>query len=199
MTDRHIDWYRHYIQKHVYLDLSVERPFLAFAAPHLPTNARLLECGAGLARSAATMVKEGGYRILAVDIDSRLRTLATLLHEPLVADGRLAFAHMDIRFLSRFFRHDSFDACTHSGVLEHFSMEIRESLLVEQFAVAPTIVFSVPLSTAHNCEYFSSSPEVWRELKDVKAWTEEFGHRFSCVDCRVIRQRTDNVCFVLRR
>lgn len=199
MCKKEKDWYIHYLEKHLSFNLDVEKVFVDFVSTKLAPGSRIIECGSGLGRSASALVNFGGFRVLGIDDNSNLISLATTLNRKLVNSGSLAFTYMDFRCLSRFFRPDSFDACTHSGVLEHFSKKERAFLLYEQLLVSKTLFVSIPLSTEHNNQYFSKGPETWRELKSYHEWIEEFNEHFSCVASDKARQRTDNAFFQIER
>ena len=189
------DWYLHYLERHLSFSRDVERAFVEFVSRKLAPGSRILDCGSGLGRSASALVSLGGFRVLALDNNPNLLSLATTLSRELVISGLLAFVHMDFRLLSQFFRPNSFDACTHSGILEHFPKGERVSLLREQLSVSKTVFASIPLNTEHNHQYFSEGPAAWRELKNHDEWVEEFNEHFSCVATDKARQRTDNAFF----
>jgi 2-polyprenyl-3-methyl-5-hydroxy-6-metoxy-1,4-benzoquinol methylase len=189
------DWYLHYLELYLSFSLDVDRAFVDFVSTKLATGSRIIECGSGLGRSAAALVSFGGFRVLGIDNNPNLLSLAATLNRDLVNSGSLAFAHIDFHFLSRFFRVNSFDACTHSGVLEHFPKEERAFLLREQLLISKTLFVSIPLNTEHNHQYFSKGPKTWRELKNRHEWVEEFNEHFSCVASDEVRQRTDNGFF----
>lgn len=193
-----MDWYQHYLQKAVLLeDPSLEVPFVRFVRRHLETRARILECGCGPGLSAAALAR-AGFCVLGVDSDRRLLALATDVHQDLVHAGRLAFAHLDIRDLPVFFRPHAFDACTHSGVLEHYCQAERRLLLERQLQVAPRIFLSVPLPTPVTGAYFSRGPSIPdRQMQQEELWLSEFSSGFACRATERALQRSENAFFFL--
>jgi SAM-dependent methyltransferase len=192
-----IDWYHHYLERNLHPGSVTEAPFVNFVASCLPPPARLLECGVGLGRSAAALA-ERGFWVVCVDRDSRLLRLAGDIYSDLMAKGQVALLQLDIFNLSRFFAPCTFDACTHAGLLEHYTKEQRKLVISEQLAVAKCALFSVPIETPYTQAYFEKGPPLWRELKSPEAWRSELQESFNCTLGPVARQRTDNAFFLLR-
>ena len=193
-----IDWYHHYLKRHFSSENGdIESAFVHFVASQLRPRARVLECGLGLGRSAAALAGRGFF-VLGADNDPNMLRLVRELHAELVTKGQMALLEVDILYLSRFFSRGSFDACTHTGVLEHYEKDQRRLLLLEQLAVADHVLFSVPIDTPHTRAYFERGPALRRDLRSPESWLSELSETFDCLPGPVARQRTDNAFFFIR-
>lgn len=108
-----------------------------------PPPAKLLEvgCGSGI---LAGYFQDFGYQVVATDKDpavlaySRKRLMEEMLGLPV-------FLECDAFNISgSLAEFKPFDACYSQGLLEHFSDDQIISLLAEQLATAPLVIFSVP-------------------------------------------------------
>lgn len=197
-----IDWYHHYLSKKVILTtpstygqlVGEERPFLKVVRRYAPKGGKILEAGCGLARTAIVMAKNG-YRVTVLDRDEKMLELAR--QNARMVSAHLRFLKMDFFRLPKTARKSKYDAITHGGVLEHYSIaEIRRALKI-QLRLAPLIVFSVPTTSRFNRQYFHDS--IHRHLWSALFWERKVLKGFPIVFSKKVHDRKDSLVVVIKR
>jgi SAM-dependent methyltransferase len=196
-----IDWYQHYLEKYSLIfnhktfseNLKTDQPYILLMRKYLKPKARILECGCGLGRAAASM-SFNGYKVTAIDHDFRILKIAKKNAE---FGGYINFILMNFFDIDKVFERDSFDCCTHQGVLEHYPEKEIRMILERQLVVAKYIIFSIPLDTKFNRAYFDDS--IYRNLRTKNYWIDQIFNNFKLIETKTIRQRTDNLLVVIRR
>ncbi len=141
---------------------------------HLGDGARILEIGCGLGCSSVPL-SAIGYEMVGIDNDPRVIEAAKQNGKNF--GKRIEFRLMDAFDVDREFGPDSFDACMHGGLLEHFSEELIRVLIDKQLHVAPIIFCSMPVRTERTLRLYQVKE---REGKEICAngiernlWTSE--------------------------
>jgi len=138
------------------------------------------------------------YKITAIDNDPRLLEITKINVKNYGKKTKVKLEEMDFFEIKKKFKKDEFDAVTHQGVLEHFSPLLMKKLLDLQLEIAPLVIFSVPLKTEKNQEYFKFDQLGHRNLWEEKTWLE-FLLDYKIKDFFTAEQRTDNLIVVLGR
>ncbi|TET91710.1 MAG: class I SAM-dependent methyltransferase [Methanomassiliicoccales archaeon] len=141
---------------------------------YLEEGARILDAGCGLGCTSVPLSREG-YDVVGIDNDPRVIEAAKQNGQNF--GGKIDFKVMDVFDIDKKFGKDSFDACIHGGVLEHFSKEQIRELVDKQLYVAPTIVCSVVVRTEETLEHYQVRKEGQNEIcvdgVERNLWTEE--------------------------
>ncbi len=197
-------WFEHYAKKYRRLIMDKEmfedvlkkgKPFLKTVKRQVKEKARLLETGCGLGRTVVALSLMD-YRITAIDSDARLLETAKINTKNY--GKKIEFREMNFFEVLNVFGENSFDAVTHQGVLEHFSDSRMKKLLKLQLKIAPKIIFSVPLKTKENFEYFKYDKIGHRNLWTKKKW-KQFLSEFNVIEFFEAKQRTKNLIVVIKR
>jgi len=197
-----IDWYKHYLEKGKLVlteeslkeNLKQDQAFLKILGKFVPPPAKVLEAGCGLGRTCISMSFKG-YRITAIDIDERMLKLARKSAQNF--SQKITFKKLDFFNLNKRFLKKAFGAITHQGVLEHYPvMKIRKAIDI-QLAVSPFIIFSVPISSNHNKEYFHD--KIYRNIWTPDFWIKNVLKKYKVVYHKVVRDRKDSLVIVLKR
>ena len=198
-------WYRHYERKYgsrLIMDdaafkknLENDSPYLKMVLKHLKPPAHILEAGCGPARAAMSMSTKG-FDVTAIDNDKDLLRIAK--RNARKFDGKMIFKALDFNDALKEFGADSFDACTHQGVLEHFSIQTIRKILRMQLQIAPLVIFSVPIDSKRNRRYFYGGL-VMHNIWPAAFWKENVLKSFEIVDSAMAKQRTDNLIVVIKR
>jgi ubiquinone/menaquinone biosynthesis C-methylase UbiE len=157
---------------------------------------KVLEAGFGLARTSFTLVSKFNINITAIDIDEKLYKNACKNKALLGLGESPNFILGDIFDLKNYFTKNkkTFRISFSGGVLEHFSNNEIKRLLKEQLSVAEYVVFTVPIYSLRNLEYFNDS--VYRRLLSVDEW---YGilESFNIESVDLIYTRHDDIMVVL--
>ncbi len=199
-------WFEHYSMKYkkLIMDekmfgsvLKKEKAYLDTVKKYTPAKGRILEAGCGLGRivSALSLMD---YKITAIDNDPRLLEITKINSKNYGKKRNIELKEMDFFEIKKKFKKDSFDAVTHQGVLEHFSPLLMKKLLDLQLQSAPLVIFSVPLKTEKNKEYFRFDQIGYRNLWEEEKWAE-FLLDYKIKEFFTAEQRTDNLIVVLGR
>lgn len=141
---------------------------------YLKEGARILDLGCGLGCTSVPLSNEG-FEIVGVDNDPRVIEAARKNGQNF--GGKVDFRLMDVFDIDREFGKDSFDACIHGGVLEHFPKEQISELIDKQLFVAPIIICSMPVRTEETLEHYEIRKEGEKEICvdgiERNLWTEE--------------------------
>ena len=158
-------------------------------------GAKIVELGAGDGRVAIAIAREG-FDVTAIDNDKDLLRIAK--RNARKFDGKMIFKALDFNDALKEFGADSFDACTHQGVLEHFSIQTIRKILRMQLQIAPLVIFSVPIDSKRNRRYFYGGL-VMHNIWPAAFWKENVLKSFEIVDSAMAKQRTDNLIVVIKR
>jgi 2-polyprenyl-3-methyl-5-hydroxy-6-metoxy-1,4-benzoquinol methylase len=198
------NWYEHYTKKlggKLILDrkgfeknLENDRPFIEILKTHVKHGSKILEIGCGLGRNTISMSLKG-YEILTVDRDEKM--LRTAKKNVKKWGKRTRFKKANIREIDKIFKNRKFDACVHQSVMEHFEKNEISFLLKKQLKIAEKVIFSVPLKTKRNKDYFKGGLIKYRNLWSGDYWIKNILKDFRIIDHKLIRQRTDNLVIVL--
>jgi len=199
-----IDWYKHYAQKTgLVLDkrafennLKTDKPYIQLLKKYLKPNAKILECGCGLARTVLSMAHYG-FRVVAIDHNKNILNVAKQSAKNLGFSRKIKFIHMNFFDIDKEFKPHLFDCITHQGVVEHYTETEIKKNLKKQLEIAPTLIFSVPLKTEFNeKKYFADY--IYRNLWTQEFWLNDVLKSFNVVETKVIRQRSDNLLIVMK-
>lgn len=141
---------------------------------YLVEGARILELGCGLGCGSVPLSNEG-FRVVAIDNDPQVVEVA--IQNGKNFGGTIEFRLMNVFDIDEEFAEDSFDACTHGGLLEHFSKEGIRLLVDKQFHVAPLIICSMPVRTDRTLEHYKvkevENKEICIDGIKRNLWTQE--------------------------
>lgn len=197
------NWYEHYKKRLGKLamdgasyakNLENDKPYLELIEKYVD-GCDILETGCGLARTAIN-ISNLDYGVTCIDTDERLLEIA--MENAKKFGGKIKFLHLDLQDITEVFKENSFAAITHQGVLEHFSENKIKKILHKQLKIAPIIIFSVPVKTKRNEEYFKDGLVRHRNLWDGEKWSELL-EGFRILEMEEAKQRTDNLIVVLGR
>jgi len=118
---------------------------------HLKDGARILDVGCGLGCSSIPLSTRG-YEVVGIDNDPRVIRAARQNGKKF--GGRIQFKLMDAFDIDERFDQDSFDACMHGGLLEHFPEDQIRVLIDKQLRIAPLIFCSVPVRTERTMRHY---------------------------------------------
>lgn len=113
-------------------------PFIDRCVRHFPGK-RILEIGPGTGL-ISVYFQQSGYDVTGLDSDEEIVSRCNVLNQWFGADCR--FIHGDMFDMP--FPEDSFDACFHQGLMEHFDEPDIVRALEMQLAVAQRVIFTVP-------------------------------------------------------
>jgi ubiquinone/menaquinone biosynthesis C-methylase UbiE len=204
MSNMEIDWFQHYAQKTgMVLDkkafennLKTDKLYIQLLKKYLKPNAKILECGCGLARTVFSMAHYG-FRVVAIDHNKKILDVAKQSAKNIGLSRKVKFIHSDFFDIDKEFKPKSFDCITHQGVIEHYPKTEIKKILKKQLRIAPTLIFSVPLKTEFNeKKYFAD--KLYRNLWTQEFWLNDVLKSFNVVETKVVRQRSDNLLFVIK-
>ncbi len=124
---------------------------LMVLSEYLDNDARILDVGCGLGCGSIPLSTKG-YEMVGIDNDPRIIEAARQNGKNF--GGRIEFRLMDAFDVDKEFAPDSFDACMHGGLLEHFSGSLIRVLIDKQFIVAPLIFCWMPVRTGRTLRHF---------------------------------------------
>jgi 2-polyprenyl-3-methyl-5-hydroxy-6-metoxy-1,4-benzoquinol methylase len=195
-----IDWYKHYEEKLNTLDFTIDdlekfhdqhRALIDAILQRKPKH--VLEAGCGLCRDSMVL-SHAGIEVTALDKDERILKIAKKNCNRMGL--ALNFLCEDFFHLRRSTLNHHYDLVFHSGVLEHFHDWEIHAILEQQLAVAPQVIFSVPLASDSNHSYFDDGH--FRRLIFQEDWLEILG-RFSVEKAEIVTGRHDDLLVVLKR
>ncbi|MFQ5884767.1 MAG: class I SAM-dependent methyltransferase [Thermoplasmata archaeon] len=177
---------------------------------YLKEGARILDAGCGLGCTSVPFSREG-YDVVGIDNDSRVIEAAKQNGKNF--GGKIEFKVIDVFDIDKEFGKDSFDACIHGGVLEHFSREQIWELVDKQLFVAPIIICSVVLRTEETLEHYKVKKEgekeicvngIERNLWTEDQWLDDILKGYNIVEKKVTRSHPkigdfDELHLVIRR
>ncbi|OQX71804.1 hypothetical protein B6D52_00180 [Candidatus Parcubacteria bacterium 4484_255] len=200
-----IDWFQHYARKtKMVLDkksfknnLKTDKPYIQLLKKHLAPNAKILECGCGLARTAFSMTYHG-FCVVAVDYNKNILQIVKQSAKNLDLSKKIKLLYLDFFDINKKFKPNSFNCITHQGVIEHYPKKEIKKILKKQLKIAPTLIFSVPLKTKFNeKKYFID--KLYRNLWAKEFWLNNIFKEFNVAETKVVRQRSDNLLVVIKR
>ena len=180
-----IDWFGHYSRKYDRIIMNEKMlgnviendgKFIAILKKYAKPNAKVLEAGCGLGRTAVAL-SLAGYRVTAIDNDKGILRIARINCFNFGSNIRLML--LDFFDIDKRFKKWSFGAVTHEGVLEHFSDNQMKIILDKQLKVAPVIVFSVPVKSKRNDAYFKRDHVGHRNLWSKRDWVNFLKGKYS--------------------
>lgn len=141
---------------------------------YLNPGAKILDLGCGLGCTSVPLSREG-YEVIGIDNDPQV--IESAKQNGKNFGGKIDFKLMDIFNIDKEFGKDSFDACIHGGVVEHFSEKKIRKLVDKQLFVAPLIICSMPVRTEATLKHYkvkkSGKKEVCIDGIERNLWTGE--------------------------
>jgi SAM-dependent methyltransferase len=160
---------------------------------YLREGARILDVGCGLGCGSVPLSTKG-YRIVGIDNDPQVIDAAKQNGKNF--GGMIEFRLMDAFDIDQEFEEDSFDACMHGGLLEHFSKELIGALVDKQLKVAPLIIYYVPVRTERTLRHYKveeiENGEVCIDGINRNLWSKEEWLEEILSDHNVIESRTSS-------
>ncbi|NIA15540.1 MAG: methyltransferase domain-containing protein [Nitrospiraceae bacterium] len=142
MTEPPRKWSDYYEDSHslaeIHRHLTNMAPFIAKVVEHFPEG-RLLEIGTGTG-ILTTYFSQIGYQVAGLDLDRQIVAANRVQDERF--GGKAAYVIGDMFTLP--FAPDTFGACYHQGLLEHFDPPQIVDALRAQTAVCGKVIFAVP-------------------------------------------------------
>lgn len=152
-----------------------------------------IEIGSGLARDSLLLAQRG-VKTTAFDIDNDLLEGSKISAENLGVE--LKTIQGDFFELSNYIKKDEYDIGYHLGVLEHFSDEEIHSILQKQLELIPRIIFTVPIKSDYNDQFFNDT--IYRRLMQKEDW-QKILKDFNVKDMEIIRMRFDSLIVTIER
>lgn len=158
-----------------------------FFKKYLKRESKVLECGCGLGCTAVPLSHY--YDVTCIDIDKEVLKYAKINGKNF--GKNMKFKLMDVSYVDKKFKKNSFDACTHGGFIEHFPERKIKILLKKQLKVAPLIIFSMPIRTRHNLRAYKTrkvknkeihEDQIYRNLWTKKYWLNNILRDFNVVE-----------------
>tara|TARA_Y100000310_G_C20559212_1_gene752180 strand:+ start:378 stop:983 length:606 start_codon:yes stop_codon:yes gene_type:complete len=174
---------------------SIYKPYYDTLQKYVKPPAKLLEVGCGGAR-LAICISRLGYSVTATDNDPDVLEIASRNGKEY--GGEIKFRQSDAFKIDEVFGLDSFDACTHHGVIEHFEKGQIVDMLERQLKVAKYLVFGLPVLTESNVKQFDGDG-IYRNLWTTKKWVNDILSSFNIVECFDVRHKSDDMVCVIKR
>jgi ubiquinone/menaquinone biosynthesis C-methylase UbiE len=199
---KNIDWYSHY---------KIKFPTFNFTKSDLETfyrqnqtlidyiiNAKptsIIEAGSGLSRDSLVLASKG-VRVTLFDIDQKFLDLGMKNVERLNIKNMVRIVQGDLLNFSSIILDRTYDLVFHCGVLEHFEDEKIQKILFEQLKVVPIVIFTVPIISRKNIEYFDD--DIYRRLLPITEW-KNILRSFNIQDLEEIQGRHSDLLVKLVR
>lgn len=169
----------------------VYKPYYEAVIKYCPPPASALEIGCGGAR-LSTCLSLLGYNVTATDACSDIVAIA---QENGSTYGReMQFDVLDALKLRERHATNSFDLCTHHGVIEHFEKWEIHDMLQQQLSVARFVIFGLPIRTEANLGRFRGD-NIYRNLWTFEQWRDDILLPFPIVEIfRAAHKSDDLVC-----
>ena len=177
---------------------------------YLKPKAMLIDCGCGLGANSIPLSKYG-YKILGIDNNKQIIKYARINNRKF--NGKVKFKVMDIFKIDKYFKKDSFDACIHGGVIEHFPKKQIPRILKKQLKVAPLIIFFSPINTKTTLKFYGvKNPTksrvyfdgVYRNLWKPSYWINNVLKGFNVIEYKISKSHpiiynVDEMMVVIKR
>jgi SAM-dependent methyltransferase len=199
---KNIDWYSHYKTKFNNLDFKQsdlekfykeDRELIDYISQYNPR--KVIEAGAGLARDSLVLASKG-IQVTLFDIDNRFLEIGNKNAERMGLQNFVDTRHGDLVNFSSYFSGTSYDLSFSSGVLEHFEDNEIQKILNEQLKVASVVIFTVPILSKANTDYFDNT--IYRRLMTEDQWLEILSP-FKIKEYRIINTRHQDLLVELVR
>jgi len=181
--------------------MTANRAFFAALTALSDRGKAVLDVGSGPGRHACGAAQLG-YRVLGIDVDPEMIAAATANARSVVPTADIEFRLMDAAEAGAVLGEHAFHVVTHGGLLEHLP-SAREMVaeLRRHLALAPNVVFDVPVRTTRNESLFARD-SVFRHVWDADQWhatvLAEFTVLSSAVETRTDPGMTDDLVVWLR-
>lgn len=158
---------------------------------YLKEGARILYVGSGLGCTSVPLSREG-FEVVGIDNDPSV--IAAAKQNGKKFGGKMQFILMDAFDIDEEFEEDSFDACLHGGLLEHFPRAQIGPLVDKQLYVSPLIMCTIPVRTKRTLEHYKVKKVADREicvngiernLWTEKQWIEDVLKEYNIVESRI--------------
>ena len=192
------DWVAYYRQRLLNKERLEEyqkiyQPYYDTVRKYCPSPAKALEIGAGGAR-LATCLSIIGYEVTATDINEEILSIG---RENGSKFGKnMTFEVVDALKLAHQFQPNSFDVCTHHGVIEHFEKWEIHDMIQQQLIVAKYVIFGLPIKTKSNISQFKGD-NIYRNLWSFKEWRDNILLPFNINEIFEIKHKSDDLVCVL--
>jgi 2-polyprenyl-3-methyl-5-hydroxy-6-metoxy-1,4-benzoquinol methylase len=177
---------------------------------YLKEGARILYVGSGVGCTSVPLSREG-FEVVGIDNDPSV--IAAAKQNGKKFGGKLHFILMDAYDIDEEFEEDTFDACLHGGLLEHYSKAQIGALLDKQLIVSPLVMCSVPVRTERTLEHYKVKKVedreicvdgIERNLWTEEQWTEDVLKDYNIVESRISKcipriGNFDELFLVIRR
>jgi len=158
---------------------------------YLKKSAKLLDLGCGLGCMAVPLSKLG-YKIIGIDNDAKVIEAAKKNGKNF--GGKIEFMLMNIFDIDKNFGKNSFDACIHGGLLEHFSKKDIRKLVDKQLFVAPLIICSMPVRTDRTLKHYKvkkrGNKDVCVDVIKRNLWTKNQWINDVLKDYNIVESKT---------
>jgi len=195
-----IDWYSHYKNKFSNFDFNKvdtenfyeqDKIFIDYILS-LKTN-KIIEAGAGLARDSLVLASKG-ISVTLFDIDERFLEIGNKNAKHLGLENLIDTKNGDLFQFSKAIPKGFYGLSFSCGVLEHFEdQEIRE-ILQQQLQVVPSVVFTVPILSNLNQDYFKDA--LYRRLLPIEEWIKLL-EPFNIIETINIKGRHEDLLVML--
>ncbi len=137
-----------------------------------PRGGHVLEIGCGPGRhalGAATL----GYNVVGIDVEPHIVLQAEANARSAAPECNAVFRVGDMFNLGEVAPAGTFHAITHGGIMEHFdSVDSIRTALKAQLAIAPRVIFDVPIDTPKNRTLFKRD-EIFRQVWTSEQWVHD--------------------------
>jgi len=175
-----ISWFK-YFQKEMNIIFTQEdtqkynelvKHYLSKFQKYLKPDAKILETGCGLGRTAIPLSIDG-YKVTGIDNDKKVIEAAKKNAEKFGKNIKIVYG--DIFNIDKIFEKDSSDACISTGVLEHFSKAQIKKLVNKQLYIAPIVILEVQTSTYKDISIeYEDYKKVIKNIPYTNFWTSDY-------------------------
>jgi phosphoserine phosphatase len=201
-----VDWYQHYREKYARLimddsmfekSLINDRPFVNVVKRWVKPGTTILEAGTGLGRTAISLSR-AGFKVKAIDNNEKMLQIARINCQNYGESVQLY--KTDLFDIDQRFKPNQLSAITHGGVLEHYEDSQVRIILDMQLKIAPIVIFSVPIKSKRNDNYFQNDQIGHRNLWTQKQWINFLQHYYQIKEMRKTRSlRKDDLIVVIAK
>ncbi len=175
--------------------MAIYKPYYNTVLKYAKPPAKLLEVGCGGARLAICL-STFGFKVTAAELDAKVLEIARMNGRNFGKD--ICFMQADAFKIDENFKPNSFDACTHHGVIEHFEKKQIVELLEKQLKLADYIIFGLPILSESNIKQFEGDG-IYRNLWSIDKWVNDILESFNVVEYYQVRHKSDDMVCVIRR
>ena len=173
--------------------LRIYEPYDKTVEKYCPAPAKTLEIGCGGAR-LSTCLSLRGYNVIATDLNDDILNIGRENGEKY--GKNMQFQVMDALKLADNFPKNSFDVCTHHGVIEHFEKWEIHNMLQQQLEVSEFVIFGLPIKTDANLKRFKGD-NIYRNLWTLEEWRDNILLPFNIIEIFEVTHKSDDLICVL--